>query len=243
MRHHYFFKHKDRLFICSNKSCDKYFIYPSELENHTQKKHPSLEEKVQCCYCAKMLSAHNLGLARHIDAVHPEKSSKPMIFACSYPGCKAAFTLARLLMKHKRKHESPSESKCPVCGGTYKCLLRHMKFSHPEKDRYAYLQRKQRKVYKHKSNPIQCNLCGKTLSRKSALKTHINIVHKRVRYKCPSCDKDYSKIGDMRYHFRAVHEGITWPCRFCSIIFLRGPQRNQHEKQEHPDQVQCLWGN
>ena len=237
MRHHYFSKHKDHLFTCSKKSCNKYFIYLHELENHMKKNHPSLEEKVQCCYCAKMLSAHNLGLERHIERVHPENSSKPMIFSCSQPSCEKVFSSVRFLRQHERKHKSISESKCTICGGTYKCLLLHMKFSHPEKDNYAYLHRKKGKTYERKNTPIQCDLCGKTLARVSALKVHKNVVHKRIRHKCPSCDKDYSSLGDMRYHFRAVHEGITWPCRFCSVVFLRGPQRNQHEKQEHPDQM------
>ena len=203
-----------------------------------KKYHPLLEGKVQCCYCSKMLSAHNHGLLKHIDALHPDKTPTPMNFSCSEPGCEAVFPRIFLLRRHELKHDKvPTESKCPVCGGTYKCLERHIKYSHPEKDHYAYLKRKQGKIYKRKATPIQCNLCGKTLARVSYLKIHKNAVHKRVRHKCPSCDKEYSSIGAMRHHFRVIHEGITWPCRFCSIIFLRGPQRNQHEKQEHPDQI------
>ena len=202
-----------------------------------QRKHLNPEKEVQCRYCLKMLSA-NVCLVQHIDALHPEKSSKPLIFSCSKAGCKAVFPSSKLLMRHERKHNKlPMESKCPVCGGTYESLVRHIRNSHPEIDHYAYLQNKPGKVYKHKEPPIQCDLCGKTFTRVAAMKAHKNAIHQHIRHKCPSCDKDYASVGDMRCHFRAVHEGVTWPCRFCSVIFLRGSQRNQHEKREHPDLV------
>ncbi|KAF0279054.1 hypothetical protein FOG50_00096 [Hanseniaspora uvarum] len=62
-----------------------------------------------------------------------------------------------------------------------------------------------KKIIKHR--PL-CNLCGKTFSRASSLKTHIFTVHERIKkYQCPykECNKRFTTNSNMRRHVR-IHE-------------------------------------
>ena len=83
-----------------------------------------------------------------------------------------------------------------------------------------------------KGPKVPCKICGKEFS-KTAIKKHVEAVHKGVRYKCPHCEKDYSAQSDMAAHVRAVHEGIKEACHFCTMVFQRSSDRNRHERQSH----------
>lgn len=54
----------------------------------------------------------------------------------------------------------------------------------------------------------KCDICSKTFSRQSSLKTHITTVHKKIKnYECPysNCNKKFSTNSNMRRHIR-IHE-------------------------------------
>lgn len=54
----------------------------------------------------------------------------------------------------------------------------------------------------------KCDLCSKSFSRQSSLKTHITTVHKKIKnYECPysNCNKKFSTNSNMRRHIR-IHE-------------------------------------
>lgn len=60
---------------------------------------------------------------------------------------------------------------------------------------------------KTKARP-KCDLCFKSFSRQSSLKTHITTVHKKIKnYECPysNCNKRFSTNSNMRRHVR-IHE-------------------------------------
>ena len=181
-----------------------------------------------------------------------------MKYVCPKPGCEAAFARARLLKLHDYKRHQVSTppnkrapkknpfspTNCPICHATYLDIRQHIKNSHLDKitpgdEADRIIKQPTQQHYVRPAKPlIPCDVCGKVLVGKDALRAHTKAIHERIRHKCPQCDKTYTNIGDMRGHVRAVHEGVTLPCRFCSIIFLRGSQRNQHERQAHADELQ-----
>ena len=190
----------------------------------------------QCSYCPKMVISSQLSL--HIDKEHPEKSTRPMTHACYFPGCDAVFPRPCILKAHERRHTPvkrvpPIPQKCPICEATFKSLKLHMMNYHNE----ASIQKRRSRIH-HYRKPIPCDICGKTLMGPIALRIHQRAVHQRIRHNCPYCEKTYTSLSDMRCHVRAVHEGLRWNCRYCSIEFLRGSQRNQHERQAHAEELE-----
>jgi uncharacterized Zn-finger protein len=52
-----------------------------------------------------------------------------------------------------------------------------------------------------------CELCGKAISSKHALKIHIKTVHERksLEVKCPHCDEVFINNSSKRAHVNLVH--------------------------------------
>ena len=54
---------------------------------------------------------------------------------------------------------------------------------------------------------LQCEICSKTFSHKSAIKYHITSVHEEKKpFKCKMCDHSYSEKGNLKRHISSVHE-------------------------------------
>jgi ribosomal protein S27E len=97
---------------------------------------------------------------------------------------------------------------CGVCG---KVILRES------------LNKHQRDVHE-KSNKVDCEICGKTLSGAFSLREHVNAVHKKqTRHGCPHCDKMFAHFSNMNRHVRLVHKKMVVThkyvnCNICNKI-------------------------
>ena len=250
MKQHYTQKHRHLLHFCNvDPKCKSYFLDQMRLEKHVQTHN---KDRIQCSYCPKTFidKGH---FEFHVDDKHPEKSNRALKFKCLVPDCGAAFSRPRLLLYHERRHKvkKPRKltwSKCPICQATFIDLRLHIRKKHldqvtpgDEADQILKRPLKQNPIRKRSARiPTPCDVCGKVLRGCTALRIHKERIHEKIRHKCPQCEKTYTSIGDMRGHVRAVHEGLTLSCRFCSIIFLRGSQRNQHERQTHAEELHKL---
>lgn len=68
------------------------------------------------------------------------------------------------------------------------------------------LESKKKKT-KQVDEPVQCEICGKTLKNRYTLKTHIANRHtdNRERFKCSICGKDLKSKYYLQYHINRIH--------------------------------------
>ena len=62
-------------------------------------------------------------------------------------------------------------------------------------------------------------MCEKYFTQKSYLKTHVIIVHDKMKTKCEPCNKYFSRINS---HNKTVHKGVkSYKCTSCEKEFSR----------------------
>ena len=161
-------------------------------------------------------------------------------------------TTTRILAKRKSKKAleeggTLNESPCPSCGKmfeaqsmtfhlkscgsrpSFKCPHCEKSFSHK-----PYLKIHQ--ISKHLKIKYPCPIegCGKFLTTRYLLNSHIKLVHEsNVRYQCRQCEKSFKIHHDLKQHIKAVHEGKKVQCSFCERDFGRPSDKNRHERQVH----------
>ena len=79
-------------------------------------------------------------------------------------------------------------------------------------------EKKLKKVFKLED--IECKICQKIFSSKSALRAHQITVHQGVRRQknsiCDTCGKAYQTSTHLKIHYRVVHEGqANYVCKVC----------------------------
>ena len=113
-------------------------------------------------------------------------------FACTVPGCGAAFSNRTALSKHKKTHSK--EFACPAPG----CNLA---FSN------AY-DLKRHSVTHSDERPFACKTCGKTFKLENALIAHQRVHTGEKKFKCehPGCGKLFGYKVDLQRHER-THQG------------------------------------
>ena len=81
----------------------------------------------------------------------------------------------------------------------------------------------------------KCASCGKTFSRASNLKVHINSVHNGQKdHKCDSCGKAFSQAGHLKFHINSVHNGQKdHKCDSCGKTFSQAGNLKAHINSVH----------
>ncbi|XP_063709463.1 oocyte zinc finger protein XlCOF15-like [Culicoides brevitarsis] len=91
-----------------------------------------------------------------------------------------------------------------------------------------------------------CHECGDTFATKSYLKTHVKIVHKKIRqHKCPDCGKQFSVKSSLNRHTMQIHSKLKpYECRHCNLAFSDYTTRHKHEKAVHDQErsFKCACG-
>ena len=74
------------------------------------------------------------------------------------------------------------------------------------------------KVHMNYHNAVICNFCGKKLTQKSHLKSHISAVHEKLKpYKCNLCEETFSQKNALIKHKMLVHDHNVQKCNICEI--------------------------
>lgn len=81
-----------------------------------------------------------------------------------------------------------------------------------------------------------CDQCGRLVSSKESLRTHIRLVHEShpAKHKCSLCGKAFRKLLILREHM-ATHTGaILYRCDYCSKPFRSIANKYSHLRKVHP---------
>ena len=128
MKRHLVVHTGEKNFKC--KLCDEAFCYSDALKRH-EKIHKSKKPALRCNHCDKLCSSR-LHLKRHM-ALHVSQENKVSV---KCPLCHIKFRQQRTLDAHLKKHDSQSETECPICRRQLKsvsALKRHQTTKHKEK--------------------------------------------------------------------------------------------------------------
>lgn len=124
------------------------------------------------------------------------------------------------------------KAKCTKCDkwlSSNNYLSRHIKFCHSTTPRVRF----------------SCELCTKTFSDRTSMKTHIVIFHHGQRpYVCNLCPKSYTASTDLKRHIDSLHKGIRFTCHICGMSvtckrYLKTHIKSIHERAHTYDCTHC----
>ncbi|KAA8494981.1 Zinc finger protein [Porphyridium purpureum] len=83
--------------------------------------------------------------------------------------------------------------------------------------------------------PFQCGMCSVGFFQKSALKSHIRVVHNKERpFACSQCDVTFGHKGDLNRHKLVKHENQRpYACAVCQSAFGRKSVLKRHMEKVH----------
>ena len=170
--------------------------------------------------------------------------------------CGASFDLAGQLTRHKKIHHS-SQS-CPQCGKVIKCLKRHMRDVHEDKEvvvcplgqcKRSFLGMAQllahvRHTHGNAGQKFVCHLCSKEVANKLNLKQHIRRQHYEVRntgdfLPCPECGKAFPSNILLNGHQKRVHVQDQRKCSVCNNKYKNMYSLKKHMKKCNFNTFEC----
>ena len=143
--------------------------------------HDVKHRKYECKVCKNLFETKVL--QGHMRNKH---KSEP----CKCPNCEKVFQNKYLLMNHKQANH-PTDTICPHCGGNFSRLKEHIGNKH---------------TLEHEKKFI-CKQCGKGLSNRVSLNTHMMSVHMKLQpYQCRyGCENKYNDSANRAAHERRRH--------------------------------------
>lgn len=259
------FVHQDsRTFVCD--ICNKIFKHQIQLKYH--KETHTNTTPLSCDMCSyTTLSKHYLNLHR---ATHLNRDR----FVCGI--CNKGFNSRTYLLEHMNKHSGDKPFLCDICGKSYPAryslaIHKQMKHDPNYKPRgrvpcqfcgKMILNRKQDLV-RHRGihtgeKPYVCHFCGKAVTNRESLKTHVRLhtgekpfscetcgtnfvsknllrVHKRTHtgekpYCCNVCDKSFTQRSSLVVHQRTHASDRQLECEQCNKVFVGVHNLNDHQK-------------
>ena len=136
--------------------------------------------------------------------------------------CKLGFK-NNFYLKYHIKTVHPNEVKNEEGGGAAN------KEQQPENKSPA--EKKLKKVFKLED--IECKICQKSFSSKSALRAHQITVHEGVRHQCELCEKSFTQLQSLQSHVQSFHEGKRFPCDICGETLAQMSGLRQHIRFTH----------
>ncbi|PNF22789.1 hypothetical protein B7P43_G02525 [Cryptotermes secundus] len=254
---HHGFNHSDSKFQCD--TCGKEFIFKKTLIQH-QECHVKLKE-CRCPICLREFSnLQNTKRHRKISC------KKPVCIVCG-----ETFLTDEMVEEHRTKEHTEDEvafaakgysrqkyfKSCPVCAKSIysvRDMLKHMKEHHSDYDYKPFACELCTKTFstasalrthriwhsEHRSFP--CVTCGKRFKTKYTLKWHDLSVHKNEHpFHCPFCDRQFKRLSDLIVHKRKHTGERPFPCPICMQKFFTKSDMLKHAMKHSQSSVNVAW--
>ena len=197
--------------------CSEHFDTRKSLRFHNSQEHGIYAEGESlstCLICGTSVKQ----LRDHVRHMHEQGEH----FKCTY--CEKEFKAKYELTNHiRRKHETIASS-CAFCGKLFKFLDRHLKTTNCGGDPDNIKKK------------VECNICGKCMSTKEKLKTHVKQIHNQVRDKqCDRCEYNTYSGGNLRLHINTQHLGMKIEKISCSECGKMVTNLEYHTDIYHPN--------
>ena len=82
----------------------------------------------------------------------------------------------------------------------------------------------------------KCDTCDKAYRQKSGLVSHIDSVHRNLKFECKLCGKEFSSMGILNSHVRVFHnksKAKEIKCDICDKILSCKAHLKPHKDQVH----------
>jgi len=213
---------------------------PSQGSSGTVVRGSTHDRRRQCEVCG-MKFAFPRSLVYHV-RIHT--GEKP--YNCSF--CDKKFRMKHAQKMHELWHKGELPQ-CPVCGGRYVELRRHM-LTHDDsanykhvcsvcKKRFRVVQQLQKHVLIHSDErPYTCQDCGRRFRTKSHLKVHMASHIREKNHGCTVCGKMFSQKGAVKSHMRTHSDERPYSCETCGKAFKQRQALETHQTV-HTSEKRC----
>ncbi|XP_063706898.1 zinc finger protein 596-like [Culicoides brevitarsis] len=170
-----------------------------------------------CDLCGKSIRRF-VDLRSHIEKTHLRLRK----FQCHL--CGDNFFASNNLKFHLTTHDkSRPRSKCNICGVLVLDLKKHFRTSHND------------------SNPVVCNICGKSLMNEMKLRYHTYKRHPpQGKFRCNICDKDFCNALYLKEHTHQKHiGGFLYTCDWCDFQTNYSKNMPTHQKLKHKEEYEA----
>ena len=218
LKHHVKSAHSDiRDYVCKWEGCGKSFITATRLRRH----HAAHEgrEKSRCTVldCGQTFRKHAT-LQKHVTTVH--EGGHPFICELlNHDGttCGAGFNTEGQMKSHAGRIHGTKTFLCKMCSSKEEASDQIAKAGQRDATfpTHAELQ-----AHIQNEHPPTCAECGLRCTSKSALKSHVEVIHgglevdERRTHVCPEpdCRRAFTKKGNLNAHIQISHAGKRFAC-------------------------------
>ncbi|XP_021964158.1 zinc finger protein 197 [Folsomia candida] len=192
---------------CTQTNCGKTFATILQLNRHLDMTVGVTWEK--CPLCPQLFSTQSQ-LKLHKDRDHFATTAPPR-FSCTAYGCTESFHTLPALLDHKGVVHTGAKAACTICG-IIMCksgIKKHQEVTHWNLEKF------------------RCNFCGKELSSRYNLESHVRVHLDEKAYKCVYCKATFHTGQYSVLHAKLCRAGyisedgseITCPFPSCGKIF------------------------
>ena len=167
-----------------------------------------------CSICKNEFTAKG-SLVKHIQMIHEKIRVK-----CTK--CDATFSQNRHLNDHVKTYHSSLVQE-------YDCLVCETSFASKNNMKQHYEEM-------HQPKSTTCKTCGIIFGSNQKLKSHVNIVHEKIKpYKCNLCPGMYNQISEREAHIRRIHgeQNVIYKCKECDHSYKSRKPLTKHIREVH----------
>jgi KRAB domain-containing zinc finger protein len=85
------------------------------------------------------------------------------------------------------------------------------------------------KLFHSDSEPVSCDLCGKSFKSKQYLKNHKETHGLVPNYKCHLCESEFMQKNNLKKHVKYVHDKRSFKCNICNKSYSREDTFKKHK--------------